>query len=84
MRLFRLVLFTKYYYSDQFKGDMMGGTCSTRSREGNAYKTLVRKPEGKRPFGTRGEDNTKMDIKGIGYGVDSSGSVQGSVVGSYE
>jgi len=27
----------------------MGGVCSTRER--NAYKILIRKPEGKRPLG---------------------------------
>jgi hypothetical protein len=40
----------------------------------NAYKSLVRKPEGKRPLGRsrrRWEDNIRMDISGTGWkGVD--------------
>jgi hypothetical protein len=36
----------------------------------NAYKILVGKPEGKRPFGRsrrRCEDNTRLDLRGIGW-----------------
>jgi len=36
----------------------------------NAYKILVRKPEGKRPFGRlrhRWEDNIRMDRREIGW-----------------
>jgi hypothetical protein len=35
----------------------------------NAYKILVRKPEGKRPFGRprhKWEDNIRMDLREIG------------------
>jgi hypothetical protein len=43
-----------------------------RMEEGrNVYRVLVRKPEGKRPFGRRrrrGEDGIKMDLTGIGWG----------------
>jgi hypothetical protein len=42
----------------------------------NAEEMLVGEPEEKRLFGKsrRGwEDNIKMDVDGIGYGVDSSG-----------
>jgi hypothetical protein len=38
----------------------------------NAYKILVRRPEGKRPHGRtrrRWEDNVKMDVKEIGLEV---------------
>jgi hypothetical protein len=37
----------------------------------NAYRTLVGKPEGKRPLGIpkrRWEDNIKMDLREIGWG----------------
>jgi hypothetical protein len=35
----------------------------------NAYRILVGKPEGKRPIGRhRWEDNTKMDLREIGWG----------------
>jgi hypothetical protein len=35
------------------------------------YRSLVEKPEGKRPFGrprVRWEDNIKMDLNEVGYG----------------
>jgi hypothetical protein len=38
----------------------------------NAYKILVGRPEGKRPLGRprrRWEDNIKMDLREIGFGV---------------
>jgi hypothetical protein len=41
----------------------MGRECSTNK---NAYKILVRKPEGKRPLGwerRRWEDNIKTDVR---------------------
>jgi hypothetical protein len=37
----------------------------------NAYRTLVGKPEGKRPLGRprcRWDDNIKMDLREIGWG----------------
>jgi hypothetical protein len=37
----------------------------------NAYRGLMRKPEGKRPLirpERRWEDNIKMDLRGIGWG----------------
>jgi hypothetical protein len=40
-------------------------------RQRNAYRILVGKPEGKRPFGRtrcRWVDNIKMDLKDIGWG----------------
>jgi hypothetical protein len=52
----------------------MGGACSAHWEIRNAYKILVRKPEGKRPLGRprrRCEDNIKMDLPEIGFeGVD--------------
>jgi hypothetical protein len=47
----------------------------------NAYKILVRKPEGKGPLGRprhRWQDNTKMDLREIGWeGVDWMHLAQG-------
>ena len=47
----------------------------------NAYGTLVRKPEGKRPLARPRhgwEDNVKMDLKEIGWdGVDWVNAVEG-------
>jgi hypothetical protein len=43
----------------------------------NAYKILMRKPEGKRPLGIprrRWMVNIKMDLRNIGWGLDRSGS----------
>jgi len=39
----------------------------------DAYRILVRKPEGKRPLGKhnrRWEDNIKMYVKEVGGGID--------------
>jgi hypothetical protein len=44
----------------------MGRACGTREGEGNAYRILVGKPEGKRPLGTprrRWEDNIRINLK---------------------
>ena len=52
----------------------MGETSSTHARKVCAYRFLVGKPEGKRPFGRhkrRGRDNIKVDLHGIcWYGMD--------------
>jgi hypothetical protein len=39
----------------------------------NAYRILVRRPEGKRPLGRprrRWEDNIKMDLQEMGWDMD--------------
>jgi hypothetical protein len=44
--------------------------CSTHGGIMNAYRILVRKPEGKRPLGGAGhiwEDNIKMNLRDIGW-----------------
>jgi hypothetical protein len=44
----------------------MGETCSTNGEKRNAYRILVRKPEGKRSLGRpkrRWEDNIRMDLR---------------------
>jgi hypothetical protein len=49
----------------------MGGPCSTNGENRNAYRLLVRKPEGKRPLGRarrRWVDNIRMDIGEVGWG----------------
>jgi hypothetical protein len=48
----------------------MGRACSTTGEKRNAYRLLVRKPEGKRPLGRprrRWVDNIKMDLREIGW-----------------
>jgi hypothetical protein len=56
--------------------DEMGGPCST-DEKGKAYRSLVGKPEGKRPLGIprrRWVDNIKLDLGEVGWGdVDSIG-----------
>jgi hypothetical protein len=51
----------------------MGGAYSTHEMR-NAYKILVRRPEGKRSLGRhrhRWEDNIRMDLREIGWeGMD--------------
>jgi hypothetical protein len=49
----------------------MGGPCSTNGSKRNAYRLLVRKPEGKRPLGRprrRWVDNIRMDFREVGWG----------------
>jgi hypothetical protein len=53
----------------------------------NAYRTLLGKPEGKRPLGRprrRWEDNIKVDFSEVSCGVVSYGSGRGPVAGSCE
>jgi hypothetical protein len=53
----------------------------------NAYKILVRKPEGNRPVGRSRciwKDNIKTDVREIGRGLHSSSSGLGLVMGSCE
>jgi hypothetical protein len=49
----------------------MGGACSTNEENRNAYRILVRKPEGKGPLGRprcTWENNIKMDLRELGWG----------------
>jgi hypothetical protein len=55
--------------------------------ERKVYKVSVGKPEEKRPLGRprrRWEDGIRMDLREIGWGVDSVSSGQGPVAGSCE
>jgi hypothetical protein len=56
--------------------------------ERNSYRIFAGKPEEKRPLGRPRRmwvDNIKMDLREMGwYGLDRSGSEQGSVEGSCE
>jgi hypothetical protein len=47
------------------------GHAARMGENGNTYRILVAKPEGKRPLGRpkhRWEDNIKMDLREIGWG----------------
>jgi hypothetical protein len=52
----------------------MGGHVARMREKNTAYRTLVGKPEGKRPLGRprrRWVDHTKMDLREIGWdGMD--------------
>jgi hypothetical protein len=51
--------------------DVMDGTCSTHGRDENAFKSLVEKPDGKRPLGRpsrRWEDHIRMDRREVLWG----------------
>jgi hypothetical protein len=53
------------------KVDEMGKTFSTHWEKRNAYKVLVGKPEGERPWGRPRlmlESNIKMDLREVGWG----------------
>jgi hypothetical protein len=69
------------------------GHVARMGKERKVYKVLVGKTEGKRPFGRprrRWEDGVRMDLReiglggGVGCGLDSIGSGQGSVAGCCE
>jgi hypothetical protein len=48
----------------------MGGHVARRGKRINAYKILVRKPEGRRPLGTlrhKWEHSIKMDLREVGW-----------------
>jgi hypothetical protein len=67
--------------------DMKGGACSTHGGDEKCIQNLVGKHEGKSPLGRPGyrwEDNIKMDLREIGFGLDSTGPGSGLVAGSCE
>ena len=62
---------SKFYTGDQIKKNEMGRACSTHEERRDAYRVLVGKPNGRRPFGRtwrRWEDNIKMDLREAGWG----------------
>jgi hypothetical protein len=55
---------------DQVKEDEMSRVYSTNGEKRNIYRTLVGKPEGKRPLGRprrRWVDNSKTDLREINW-----------------
>jgi hypothetical protein len=49
----------------------MNRACNTNREKMNAYRILLRKPEGERPLGEprrRWVDNIKIDLREIGWG----------------
>jgi hypothetical protein len=52
----------------------MGRACSTNGEKRNAYRILMRKPEGKKPLGRprrRWVDSIKIDLSELGWdGMD--------------
>jgi hypothetical protein len=59
-------------YSDQVKENEMGRASGMNGEKRNAYRTLMRQPEGKKPLGRprcNWVDNIKMDLKETGRGV---------------
>jgi hypothetical protein len=51
----------------------LGGPCGICGESGGVYRILVGKPDGKRPLGKprlRWEDNIKMDIQEVEWGMD--------------
>jgi hypothetical protein len=63
------VLLTKYCLGDQMEEVKTCGACSAYGpQESNIFTVLLRKPEGKRPFGKprhRWEGTIKMDLREI-------------------
>jgi hypothetical protein len=51
---------------------VVGKVCGTHGEKRNAHMTFVGRPERKRPLGRprhRCENNTKVDLREIGWGV---------------
>jgi hypothetical protein len=46
----------------------VGRACGTQGEKRKVYKVLVRKPEGKRPFGRPRKIGIRMDLREIGLG----------------
>jgi hypothetical protein len=63
----------------------MGGVCNIYGEMRGVYRVLMGKPEGKIPFGRprrRWEDNIKMDLQEVGYGLDRANSGYGKLTGT--
>jgi hypothetical protein len=63
----------------EIKENEMGGACSMYGKRRVAYRILMGRYEGRKPFGrprNRWEDNIKMGLQemGWGHGLDLSGS----------
>jgi hypothetical protein len=61
------------YSGNQIEKNEMGGEGSTMGEKRGAYRILVRRPEGRRPLRRprrRWEDNIKMDLQALGWGMD--------------
>jgi hypothetical protein len=56
-----------------FEKNEIGGACSTYGEKSSAYRILVGRPEGRRPLRRprhRLEDNIKMDLQEVEWGMD--------------
>ena len=65
------VHFTRYCMDDQLRIMRWAGHLARMGKGRGVYRVLMRKPEGKRPFGrprVRWEDNIKMDLQEVGCG----------------
>jgi hypothetical protein len=71
---------TKYYSGDQIKKNEMAGHVARMGEGRGAYRILVERPEGRRPFGRprrRWEDNIKIHLQDVGWeGMDWIGMAQ--------
>jgi hypothetical protein len=69
-----LVLFIpKYYSGNQVEKNEMGWACSTYGGKICACRIFVERSEGRRQLGRprrRWEDNIKMDLQEVGWGMD--------------
>jgi hypothetical protein len=64
-------------FSDKIEKNEMGRACSTYGERRGVYRVLLGKPGGKRPLGRPRlgwDDNIKMDLQEVGYGLDLAGS----------
>jgi hypothetical protein len=67
-------------FGDQIEKNGMGWACSTCGERRGVYRVLVGKPEGKSSLGRprrRWEDNIKIDLQELGWGMDLIDLAQG-------
>jgi hypothetical protein len=70
---------TKYYSGNQIEKNEMGGTCSMYGGRERCIQDFGGRPEGRRAPGRprrRWDDNIKMDLEEVGWGMGWIGLVQ--------
>jgi hypothetical protein len=68
-----VAIFTKYYSGNQIEKNEMGGACSKYGGKEKCIQDFGGRPEGRQPLGRprhRWEDNIKMDLQEVGWGMD--------------
>jgi hypothetical protein len=73
---FLLYIFVHSNYNYQVKENEWAGHVQHMGEKRNAYRLLVRRPEGKKPLRShkcRWQDNIIMDLREVAWGVETIG-----------